>query len=100
MTTRARITTFGSAGLLVVAGVACALLVGGSAGPILAFILVGLGLVLATSLLFLEVGLSEDRDREQERKAASRRIPRPRPRPLARRRPTIERSRGHRRRLR
>ncbi len=98
MTTRSRITAFGSAALLVVAGVVCALVVGGDAGPIIAFILVGLGLVLATSLLFFEVGLSEDRDRERERKAASRRIPRPRS--LARRRTTIDRSRGHRRRLR
>ena len=96
MTKRSRIKAFGSAGLLVVAGVVCALVVGGSVGPIVAFVLVGLGLVLATSLVFLEVGLSEDRDRAREEKAAARNRPRPRPR----RRPTLGRSRDHRRRLR
>ena len=32
-------------------------------------VLIGLGLVAATSLVFLEVGLSEDRERARERKA-------------------------------
>jgi hypothetical protein len=94
MTKRSRLIAFGSAGALVVAGIACGLLVGGNVGPIAAFILIGLGLVLATSLVFLEVGLSEDRARARERK--------PRPRRLGRRppRPRLDRSRGQRRRLR
>ncbi len=93
MTKRSRIAAFGSAGALVIAGVVCALVIGGDAGPIAALILIGLGLVLATSLVFLEVGLSEDRDRARERK--------PHPRRLARRppRPRLDRSRGQRRRL-
>ncbi len=94
MSKRSRIAAFGSAGALVIAGVVCALAIDGDVGAIAALILIGLGLVLATSLAFLEVGLSEDRERANERKA--------RPRRLARRppRPRLDRSRGHRRRLR
>jgi hypothetical protein len=93
MTRRSRLTAFGSAGALVIAGIVCAVTIGGDVGPIAAFILIGLGLVLATSLAFLEVGLSEDRDRARDVK--------PRPRGIARRRPRprLDRSRSHRRRL-
>jgi hypothetical protein len=94
MTRRSRITAFGSALGLVVAGVVCLAAIAGGAGQILGFLLIGLGLVLATSLVFLEVGLSEDRERARERKVASRKR-------LARSwRPKLDRSRGHRRRLR
>lgn len=94
MTTRSRIAAFGSAAALVLAGIACALVVGGGAGPILAFVLIGLGLVLATSLVFLEVGLSEDRDRARQRRTVPRN-------PLRRsKRPGLGRPRSHRRRLR
>ena len=102
MTKRSRIVAFGSTGLLLVAGALCAAAVGGETGEVLAMVLIGLGLVAATSLVFLEVGLSEDRERARERKAqrpagvgrAPRQGPSGRP---ARRR--LERSRGERRRL-
>jgi hypothetical protein len=94
MSTRSRIAAFGSAGALVLAGAMCAIVIGGGTGQILALVLIGLGLVLATGLLFLEVGLSEDRERAREQKRALRR------RPLRRSdRPRLPRSRGHRRTL-
>ena len=46
--------------MLVVAGAVCAAVIGGGTGQILALVFIGVGLVLATSLVFLEVGLSED----------------------------------------
>ncbi len=52
--------------LLVVAGAVCAAAIGGGLGDGLALVLIGLGAVEATSLVFLEVGLSEDRERESE----------------------------------
>jgi hypothetical protein len=52
--------------VLVIAGIVCAVAFSGTLGTVLAFILISAGLVLATSLVFLEVGLSEDRDRERE----------------------------------
>jgi hypothetical protein len=76
MSQRLRIVAFGSAGLLIVAGVLCAAVIGRGAGETLALVLIGLGLVLATSLVFLEIGLSEDRERDRagtERDRAGRR---------------------------
>lgn len=72
MSKRSRITAWGSTGGLIVTGIACAVLIGGGTGPILAIVLIGAGLVLATSLVFFEVGLSEDREREREQRSASR----------------------------
>jgi hypothetical protein len=95
MTKRARIAAFGSAGVLVIAGVVCAAVISGATGQVLALVLIGIGLVAATSLVFLEVGLSEDRERDRE--ATSRNGA------LGRRkgaRSSLRRSRGHRRRLR
>jgi hypothetical protein len=69
---RSRIVGFGSAGLLVLAGVACAVIFSGTLGQNLAFALVAVGLVLATSLVFYEVGLTEDRERARERRQAGR----------------------------
>jgi hypothetical protein len=69
---RSRIVGFGSAGLLVLAGIACAVAFGGTLGQNLAFVLVALGLVLATSLVFYEVGLTEDRARADEEQARRR----------------------------
>ena len=101
MTPRGRIVSFGSAGVLVLVGSLLAVLLGGEAGQILALVLIGLGLVSATGLVFLEVGLSEDRERERDRqRERERQRPRPWRRPDRTRRSTIERSRGHRRRLR
>ena len=66
MTKNSRIVGFGGSGVLVIAGIVCAVAVGGTLGTVLAFTLISLGLVLATSLVFLEVGLSEDRERERD----------------------------------
>ena len=63
---RSRILGFGSAALLVLAGIASAVLFSGGLGQNLAFALVALGLVEATALVFYEVGLTEDRQRERE----------------------------------
>jgi len=67
---RARVLSFGSAEAVVVAGVICAALIGGSSGDALAIALITLGLGAALLLIFLEVGLSEERDlaREEERR--------------------------------
>ncbi len=94
MSTRARVTAFGSAALVVVGGVVLGVLVGGSTGEVLALALAGGGLVVATSLVFLEVGLSEDRERARERAC---RAPAPEPEDRAQRR--LTRMRGRRRRL-
>ena len=96
MTTRFRISAFGSAAALIIAGVACAALISGGTGQILAMALIGLGLVAATSLVFFEVGLSEDRERARERQLSS---PERADRTTRRKRPKLPRSRDHRRRL-
>jgi hypothetical protein len=85
---RSRIARFGLAGALVLCGVLCAVVVGGTTGAVLCLVLVSIGLVGAVLLGFLEVGLSEDRERartderRRERAAlpldAERRRPRPR----------------------
>ena len=63
---------FGSAALLVVIGIACALAFRGGLAQNFAFVLVALGLVLATSLVFYEVGLTEDHERAREENARRR----------------------------
>ncbi len=95
MTGRSRIVGFGSAALLVVAGIVCGFAFGGTLGQNLAFVLVALGLVLATSLVFYEVGLTEDRERAREEEKRRRSQPPAR----AARRP-LDRMRGRPRRLR
>jgi hypothetical protein len=97
MSRRSRFGWFGSAALLVVLGVAFAVALSGTAGQVIAFVLIALGLVLATSLVFLEVGLSEDRDRAREERAGLRRA---RKRRVVARPEKLDRSRGRRRRLR
>jgi hypothetical protein len=61
-----RLLAFGSAAALVLAGGACAVLVGGLTGEVLTIVLVSAGLAGAVLLLFLEVGLSEERDLQRE----------------------------------
>jgi hypothetical protein len=81
MSTRARILWFGLAGALVVAGIACAVFVPDGTGEVLVLALAGSGLIVATSLVFLEVGLSEDRERAREserRRAAPEHVDPPR----------------------
>jgi hypothetical protein len=95
MARRSRILAFGSASALILAGTVCAVLVGDGVGQILALVLVGTGLVLATSLVFLEVGLSEDRERElRQRERRKPRLSSARS-PISR----LERMRGRSRRL-
>jgi hypothetical protein len=57
---------FGSAALLVVAGAACGVLVGGRTGQALLIALTTVGLGGALLLAFLEVGLSEERELERD----------------------------------
>jgi len=70
MSSRARILTFGSAAVFVLAGGLCSLLVKGVTGEVLSLILVSVGAAGAVLLAFLEVGLSEDRERaaDEERR--------------------------------
>lgn len=70
LTPRLRIVTFGSAAASAIAGLVCAVFVGGIAGEVLAVVLLSAGVAGGVLLLFLEVGLGEERDlaRDQERK--------------------------------
>lgn len=99
---RSRVISFGVAVVLVLAGVAGGVGFGGTFGQILAFVLISLGLVLATALVFYEVGLSEDRERaHEETRRQERERPPERPHQARRlRRERLERLRGQRRRLR
>ncbi len=70
MGSRQRILAFGSAGALVLAGAACAVFVGGTAGEVLTIMLMSAGFAGALLLVFLEIGLGEERDlaRDQARR--------------------------------
>jgi hypothetical protein len=68
MSPRLRIVAFGSAVALVLAGVACAVLVGGVTGEVLTIVLMSAGLAGALLLVFLEIGLGEERDLAREEK--------------------------------
>jgi hypothetical protein len=92
MTRRSRITGFGSAAVLVILGGVAAAVFSGTLGQVIAFALIALGLVLATALVFYEVGLSEDRERARE--DANRTAT-----PPGRVRPRLGRMRGERRKL-
>jgi hypothetical protein len=59
---------FGTAAVLVLAGGACAALVGGVLGEVLTIVLISAGLCWGLLLLFLEIGLGEERDLERERR--------------------------------
>jgi hypothetical protein len=72
MSRRSRIVGFGSAALLVVAGAVCAAVFSPGLGEDLALVLISLGAILAVSLVFLEVGFSDDRDRAKEEAARAR----------------------------
>jgi energy-converting hydrogenase Eha subunit E len=66
VTPRSRNASFGAAAALVVAGALCAVLFDGTAAGVVSILLIGVGLVLAVSLVFLVIGLSEDRERAEE----------------------------------
>lgn len=93
MSRRSRVISYGSGGLLVAVGLAAGLVIGGTVGQIVAIALIGLGLILATALVFYEVGLSEDRERARE-EAERRRRGQP---PPPHRRSGLDRRRGRRR---
>jgi hypothetical protein len=67
MTRRHRIQAFGSAIVVAVVGVICAVAINGTVGLVVGMSLLGLGLGAIVLLVFLEVGLSEDRERAEER---------------------------------
>jgi hypothetical protein len=84
MTLRNRLLSFGAAALAIVAGAVAGALIGGITGEAVAIALASLGGIAIVSLVFLEVGLSEDRERARERpEGSSATIPR---RPRRRRR--------------
>jgi hypothetical protein len=64
---RWRTTRYGASLGVAVIGVACGATVPGTLGGTLATLLIGVGLVGVMSLIFYEVGLSEDRDRSRRR---------------------------------
>ncbi len=70
VTPRERLFAFGLALALVLAGGACAVLLGGVTGQVLTIVLIAAGVAGAVLLVFLEVGLSEDRElaRDEERR--------------------------------
>jgi hypothetical protein len=70
---RSRIIGYGGSLVLVVLGTLVAALSSDTLGLASAVALVSIGLVAATSLVFYEVGLSEDRERARE--TAARRQP-------------------------
>ena len=74
MTARTRNLSFGTAAVLIVAGILCAALLDGTTAGVVAIALIGVGGVLAVALVFLAVGLSEDRERaaEEERRRSGR----------------------------
>ena len=81
MTPRTRLLSFGAAAVLIVLGVIAGPVLGGITGEAVAIALLSIGAIAIVSLVFLEVGLSEDRERARESGS-----PPPRRRPLRRRR--------------
>ncbi len=75
--------SFGAAVAAMVVGVIAGAIAGGITGEAIAIGFVSIGAIAVVSLIFLEVGLSEDRERAREQRER-RRLP-PRPRPVRRR---------------
>jgi hypothetical protein len=87
MTSRTRLLSFGGAAVLIVLGVIADPMLGGITGEAIAIALVSVGAIAVVSLVFLEVGLSEDRERARERAVRTVRTVRRRPPRRRRRRP-------------
>src|ERR1700749_4140612 len=68
MTRRTRALRYGASIAVALVGVVCGATIPGTAGGTAATVLVGIGLVGVVSLIFYEVGLTEDRDRERARR--------------------------------
>ncbi len=79
MNRRTRSLRYGASIAVALVGVACGALIRGSAGGTAATVLVGIGLVGIVSLVFYEVGLTEDRERAERarRDAAQEAEPHP-----------------------
>lgn len=73
MSRRTRTRRYGASIVVALVGVACGALIPGTAGGTAATVLVGIGLVGLVSLLFYEVGLTEEREREREREKGEKR---------------------------
>lgn len=58
--------------LIVVAGVCCGAVIPGTTGGTICTALVGIGLVGVVSLVFYDVGLTEDREQERQRRRLDR----------------------------
>ena len=86
MTRRNRLLSFGASVALIVLGAVADPLFGGITGEAVAIALASLGGIAIVSLVFLEVGLSEDRERARE--SATKRE-RERPLQRIRRRPPL-----------
>ena len=104
MNKRSRIVAFGGAGWLIVLGAIGAAVISGGTGQVVAMVLIGIGLVAVVSLIFYEVGLSEDAERAREQRRAAPPGPPSRTRQVrvprgGRVKPRLERGRGERRRL-
>jgi hypothetical protein len=76
MTPRTRLLSFGAAALLIVLGVIAGPVLGGITGEAVAIALLSVGAIAIVSLVFLEVGLSEDRERAAEDARRKRQAPR------------------------
>jgi hypothetical protein len=88
---RTRTLRYGASIAVALAGVACGALIPGTAGGTAATVLVGIGLVGVVSLIFYEVGLTEDRDRAREARRGEERREEPGSRPSG----SPESGRGH-----
>ena len=101
MSRRTRTLRYGASIAVALIGVACGALIPGTAGGTAATVLVGIGLVGVVSLIFYDIGLTEDRDRAREaRRAEPPDEDRSRPDHQPGRFRITDRRRGQRRRLR
>ena len=104
LTRRWRASRYGASVGLAVIGAVCAVAIPGTLGGTLATLLIGVGLVGVLSLVFYEIGLSEDHDRAQrascDRADRDPLPPEPSDLPAHRAPKRPERLRGQRRRLR
>ena len=63
---------YGIAIAVVVVGILCGAIIPGTTGGTICTAIVGIGLVAVISLVFYDVGLTEDRDRERNRRLEER----------------------------
>jgi hypothetical protein len=73
MARRSRIASLAVLGALVLAGIACAVVLGGVTGEVLTIVLIATGLGGMLVLVFLEIGFGEERDLARGEQARERR---------------------------